>query len=94
MNYIPERFTGFYDKTDKKIFENDYWIDEEGDIFVVEFRHGKFCFVIYGYDDELFGFSGFGEIDCVAMEDYEIKKIEFIGSIYEEAKLAKKIKGE
>ena len=52
IEVIPETvsmFTGVTNKHNNKIFEGDYWIDkEEGDVFVVEFRDGKFCFAIYG----------------------------------------------
>lgn len=94
---IPEtvgQFTGFNDKNGKKIFEGDYWIDtDENDIFVVEFRNGQYCFVIYGacgvlmeygYDETA---GGFGECDCVPMTDYYIEEMEIIGNIHDNPEL-------
>ena len=83
------QYTGLTDKNGKKIFEGDYWIDEEGDIIVVEFRNCQFCFVIYGYDDELFGFAEVGELDCVPLDYYYINKIEFAGNIHDNPELLK-----
>lgn len=83
------QYTGLKDKNGKTIFEGDYWIDEEGDILVVEFRNCQFCFVIYGYDDELFGFSEVGELDCDPLDYYYINKIEFAGNIHDNPELLK-----
>lgn len=97
IEVIPETvsmFTGVTNKHNNKIFEGDYWIDkEEGDVFVVEFRDGKFCFAIYGQlcvstpygYDEPTGY--FGEYDCVSMDYYEIKKIDFEGNIHDNPKV-------
>ena len=82
------QYTGMHGKNGK-IFEGDYWIDEEGDILVVEFRNCQFCFVIYGYDDELFGFSEVGELDCDPLDYYYINKIEFAGNIHDNPELLK-----
>lgn len=83
------QYTGLTDKNGKNIFEGDYWIDEEGDIIVVEFRNCQFCFVIYGYDDELFGFAEVGELDCVPLDYYYINKIEFADNIHDNPELLK-----
>ena len=91
-------FTGLTDKNGKKIFEGDYWIDTddgENDIFVVEFRNGQFCFVIYGICGALmpYGYDetagGFGECDCVPMTDFYVDKIEIIGNIHDNPELLK-----
>lgn len=99
QNIIPEtvgEYTGFTDKNGKKIFEGDYWIDtDENDIFVVEFRNGKYCFVIYGVCGAFmeYGFDetagSFGECDCVPMTDYYIKEIEIIGNVHDNSELLK-----
>ena len=82
-------YSGWTDKNNNKIFEGDYWIDDEGDVYVVEFRDGKFCFVIYGQlcestpygYDECFG--SFGECDCDPMDYYCINQIDFMGNVYD-----------
>ena len=82
------QYTG-QDKNGKKIFEGDYWIDEEGDILVVEYRKCQFCFVAYGYDDELFGFGEVGELDCVPLDYYYLNQIEIVGNIHDNPELLK-----
>ena len=90
------QYTGLTDENGTKIFEGDYWIDEdEGDIFVVEFRNGQFCFVIYGVSGALMEYGwdetagGFGECDCEPMTDYTIENIEVIGNIHDHPELLK-----
>lgn len=89
-NHSVEEWNG------KKIFEGDYWIDtEENDIYVVEYRDGGFCFVIYGICGALmeYGYDehagGFGECDCVPMTDFNIDEIEVIGNIHDTPELLK-----
>lgn len=89
------QYTGLTAKNGTKIFEGDYWIDEDDDIFVVEFRNGQFCFVIYGVRGALMEYGwdetagGFGECDCVPMTDYYIEKIEIEGNIHDNPELLK-----
>ena len=79
------QYTGLKDKNGAKIFEGDYWKDpDENDIFVVEFRDAQFCFVIYGWFDDIFTF---GELDCVPIEYYCTGKIEIIGNIHDNPEL-------
>lgn len=93
IKIIPEtltQWTCFRCKEDKKLFVGDYWIDaNENDVFVVEFRNGQFCFVVYGvcgvstehgYDETG---GNFGECDCVSITDYYVDKIEILGNIYD-----------
>jgi uncharacterized phage protein (TIGR01671 family) len=99
---IPEtvgQYTGLTDKNGKKIFEGDYWIDTDDDycVFVVEFREGQFCFVLYGWRGALmeYGYDetagGFGECDCTPMTDYNIDLIEIEGNIHDNPELIKEV---
>lgn len=86
------QYTGFT-ANGKKIFGGDYWIDEDNDILVVEFRNGQYCFVIYGITGEMTpnGFDetsgGFGEVDCVPMTDYYVDEIEIAGNVHDNKEL-------
>lgn len=95
---IPEtvgQYTGLTARG-KKIFEGDYWIDEDNAIFVVEFRNGQYCFVIYGITGEMTpnGFDEtagcFGEVDCVPMTDYYVDDIEIAGNVHDNPELIKR----
>lgn len=86
------QYTGFTDKNGTKIFEGDYWIDkDDNDIFVVGFRDGQYCFVVYGTLCVLmpYGYDefGFGECDCVPMTDYDIDTIKIIGNTHDNPEL-------
>lgn len=90
------QYTGLTDKNGKKIFEGDYWIDDDDEcIFVVEFRDSQFCFVVYGVSGALMEYGwddiagGFGECDCEPMTYYHHERIEILGNIYDNPELLK-----
>ena len=85
---IPEtvcEYTGEDDKHNNKIFEGDYWIDDEDyAVFVTTFEDAQYCFVIYEVDTNT---GCLEECDRVPMKDFHSNEIEIIGNIHNEPKI-------